>query len=201
MRNEPISRVMTPEPATVRSSESIAAAERVMREQSCHHVPVVDETGKVVGIVSAHDLMKAMVLEPETEAALGQPALGRKPIEDIMRRSVVVLPQTATLLDAAKALSTGNAHAVPVVAPGGVLAGIVTSSDLIEMLVDSLRHPVAEASGAGAAASTPDIDALRSVYRATVHYLESGSGELEHTRLMKAVADARERMGREVLSI
>jgi CBS-domain-containing membrane protein len=51
-----------------------------------------------------------------------------------MSRDVICLPQTATLRDAARQLQTGAMHALPVVAPGDVLAGIITSTDLIEAL-------------------------------------------------------------------
>jgi CBS domain-containing protein len=58
MRNEPISRVMTPAPATVGPSETVAAAERLMRERGFHHVPVVDG-GRLLGMVGSPDLLKA----------------------------------------------------------------------------------------------------------------------------------------------
>lgn len=204
MKNQPISRVMTPEPVTVTSSDSIAAAERSMRERRCHHVPVVDENSRVVGMISARDLLKALVLDSGSDAALKQGALQRKRAADAMRRDVVVLSQTATVLDAAKALATGNIHALPVVAPGDVLVGIVTSSDLIETLADALEHPVTERTEAAPDEhdeSGEQVRLLREVYRATIRYLESGRAEMEHSRLLRAVGRARERIAQADLPI
>lgn len=198
MKNQPIARIMTPAPASVAPTSRVAAAERLMRERHCHHVPVVAE-GRVVGLIGAHDLLKSLLLLPEQDdGALKQASLENRRVSEIMRHKVAVLPQTATLLDAAQALAKGNVHALPVVAPGDVLVGIVTSTDLIEALIDSLKYPVDEGVG-GASREEPQVSSLqlrrlREVYRATLYYLESGRGELEHGRLLQAVNRARELM-------
>jgi acetoin utilization protein AcuB len=189
---------MTPMPASVSPTSSVAAAERVMREYACHHVPVV-ENDRVVGMISSHDLVKALVLRPESGSeVLNQSSLKSRRVAEIMQRKVTVLPHTATLVDAAAALATGDLHALPVVAPDNVLAGIVTSTDLIEALVDGLKHPLAgPAEPAKPAAAEervggPQVQVLREVYRAATLYLKSGRGELEHGRLLQAVNKARE---------
>lgn len=198
MKNVSILRVMTAAPATVAPTSSAAAAERVMREHRCHHVPVVD-AGRLVGMVGARDLMKAVVLGSDSDTeVLSQAPLETRRVADIMQRAVVALPQTATLLDAAEALANGDLHALPIVAPNGVLAGIVTSTDVIETLVDALRHPTAEGDRVrddnerGKLPDTARVHALRAVYRAALNYLESGRAELEHSRLLQAVGRARE---------
>jgi CBS domain-containing membrane protein len=197
MKNESISRVMTASPMTVSPSDKVSVAERIMRETGAHHVPVVDEDGKVIGMLGFQDLLRALVLESDPERPLKQGALSGISVDQVMQRKVVTLPQTATLLDAARGLTKGNFHAIPVVAPGGVLAGIVTSSDLIASLADAVEHPVAEESAVDserAGDSDEQVRLLRQVYRATLHYLESGRGDIEHARLLRAVASARERI-------
>jgi hypothetical protein len=42
---------------------------------------------------------------------------------------------------------------------------------------------------------------LREVFRATINYIESGRGEIEHARLLEAVARAREVLARRDLQI
>ena len=113
-----------------------------------------------------------------------------------MQRKVVALPHTASVLDAAKALGNGSLHALPVVGPGNVLCGIVTSTDLIEALADGLKHPVADAQSgqvaAGSPLADPQIRVLRELLQVAIRYLESGRGDLEHGRLIQAVNHARE---------
>jgi CBS domain-containing protein len=204
VKNEPISRVMTPAPATVSPTSSVAAAERLMREKGCHHVPVVEDDGRVVGMVGARDLLKVLVLRAESDSeVLSQASLEARCVAEIMQPKVVALPQTATLLDAAKALAKGKVYALPVVAPNDALVGIVTSTDLIDTLVDVLKHPVSESAGESTSSDPTGSQArlLRDVYRATISYLESGRGELEHGRLLQAVNRAREAIARTDLQI
>ncbi|HZL96866.1 MAG TPA: CBS domain-containing protein, partial [Vicinamibacterales bacterium] len=61
MKDISIARVMTPAPAVVEATATVVAAERLMREHRCHHIPVV-EAGKVIGMLATHDLLKALVL-------------------------------------------------------------------------------------------------------------------------------------------
>jgi predicted transcriptional regulator len=51
---------------TCKPSDSISACESVMRSQQVRRLPVVDENGRVIGILSLNDV----ALEAETEAAL-----------------------------------------------------------------------------------------------------------------------------------
>jgi CBS domain-containing protein len=202
MRNVTIARVMTPAPATVPPTASVAEAERLMRERQCHHVPVV-AARKVVGMLATHDLMKALVLRPDAGDAetelLRRSYLENLHVEDVMQRNVRVLTETATLLDAARALGTGALHALPVVAADGHLVGIVTSSDVIQALADDLEHGVGDRAArpttptpSMADVADPQVRALRDVYRAVRNYLSSGQAEVEHTRLVQAADRARD---------
>lgn len=202
MQNVPIAQVMTPAPSTVEPGDTVASAERLMRERRCQHLPVV-EGRKVVGMLSAHDLLKALVLRAESGEAdtelLRRTPLEHRHVSDVMQRNVRALPQSATLFDATRALSGGGFHALPVVASDGRVVGIVTSTDIIQAVSDDLRRAASE--GAQSSAETPaesnalgepQIKALRDVYRAVRNYLRSGRAELEHTRLLQATNRARE---------
>jgi len=91
-------------------------------------------------------------------------------------------------------------HALPVVAPGNVLAGIITSTDLVEALRDALVYRVAqdssagEESRAGSSVSAAADTALRTLYRMVGHYINSGRGDIEHGRLLQAWDHAREHL-------
>jgi arabinose-5-phosphate isomerase len=58
----PVSRVMTPNPRTVRPEERLVDAARVMREAEIDQVPVVDRSGRAVGILDVQDLLAARIL-------------------------------------------------------------------------------------------------------------------------------------------
>ena len=51
-----IEEVMTPNPVTVRPEDSVEEARRLMARIKARHLPVVDERGRLVGIVSIKDI-------------------------------------------------------------------------------------------------------------------------------------------------
>lgn len=187
MRNTPIDRIMTTDPATIAPDDSAAKAREVLETSEIHHLPVVDN-GRLVGIVTSSDLLKLYMLDEQatlsTHATVGQ----------IMELNLVVIEATATLRDAAEKLLVGGFHALPVVDSDRSLVGIVTSGDLIDALVKAL--PV----GDGSIIEAPEDDLsdmfddnrkLRKVCAAAELYIRSGHGEHEHSVLVKCLADAR----------
>ncbi len=58
----PVSTVMTRNPRTVRPEDRLVAAARVLRSAQIDQVPVVDRSGRAVGILDVQDLLAARVL-------------------------------------------------------------------------------------------------------------------------------------------
>jgi CBS domain-containing protein len=57
----PLSLCMTPDPVMVHPKDSISAAVRKMEEGGYRHLPVVDEAGKAVGILSVKRIVHYLV--------------------------------------------------------------------------------------------------------------------------------------------
>lgn len=53
--------VMTHDPATVRSDTSMREAAFIMTEKRTHRLPVVDEDGKLVGVLTSSDIMRDLL--------------------------------------------------------------------------------------------------------------------------------------------
>lgn len=66
--DEPASRVMSSPVVTARPSDSLHAAMAVMTDRRFRHLPVVED-GRILGLVSIGDLVKARIAEAEAEAA------------------------------------------------------------------------------------------------------------------------------------
>ncbi len=137
MRDVPIDRIMSTDPATVGPQDSIIHARRLLDNHFIHHLPVV-EGGRLVGIVSSTDLLKLHLLDDHLSV------YERVTVDQIMETKLVVVEQGATLRDAAEKLCMGHFHALPVVDRRRHLVGIVTTSDLIGELLKVLpsRAPV-----------------------------------------------------------
>ena len=52
----PVGNVMTRSPVTIKASEPLSKAIELMNEKNIRHLPVVDESGRVVGIITTRDV-------------------------------------------------------------------------------------------------------------------------------------------------
>ncbi|MBL8201530.1 MAG: CBS domain-containing protein [Chromatiales bacterium] len=178
MRNQPIERIMTAPAWVIGPDATLEEAARLMARERLHHLPVV-EGERLTGILSAGDLVGRDATD----------ARGKR-IGDVMQRDPVVLSRTSTLQDAATLLARGDHHSLPVVDTEGKVVGIVTSTDLIVVLLQQLP------AGGPVGGSVPDmlVD-LENVRAAAELYLRTGHGEHEHAALVRALAKAREHLG------
>ena len=65
--DRPVARIMTTEVVTCRRETPVEELMATMTERRIRHVPVVDEHGAIVGIVSIGDLVKSRIYELESE--------------------------------------------------------------------------------------------------------------------------------------
>lgn len=115
-------------------TDTIARAMEIMSQESIHHLPVVDGEGKLAGLVSDRDLLRALA-----------GSMGRTdPIGAIMARGVVSVEPTAHAHAAAEVMLDAQIHCLPVTEKGGKLVGIITATDFLEVAEHALRgEPVA----------------------------------------------------------
>ena len=122
---------MTRDVVTVGPEESAARAWGLCREKNIRHVPVV-EGGRLVGIVSDRDLRD---LSPPRATLDQENTFGWVRIRDTMSTGVVTAHPLDTVEHAAKVIYENRFNCLPVVADGE-LVGIITSSDLVRILVE-----------------------------------------------------------------
>ncbi len=217
MRDIGIDRIMTENPSTIGPDASVAEARDVLRLDSVHHLPVVED-GKLVGIVSASDVLNRMLVEKNSAL------LASIPVRRFMEQDPVVLTRNATLRDAALQLSSGAFHSLPVVGPDHALLGILTTSDLIRYVLQRLPSGDGSARYRDKAAAAPaDVtEAIASIVRAAAsgavpedaaktiarlherskaleaavdaahRYIRSGMADHEHTVLVQRLAELRD---------
>jgi CBS domain-containing protein len=59
----PVSQIMTTAVHTVVPEASVAACMELMTDERVRHLPVVDDDGRLVGVVSIGDIVKAMIAQ------------------------------------------------------------------------------------------------------------------------------------------
>jgi CBS-domain-containing membrane protein len=105
-------------------------------------VPVVDDAGLVLGVVSEADLLLKQEF-PDPDADIPLFWTKRRRLErdkaagssarDLMSVAVVSISPDATVAEAARRMHTANVKRLPVLGEGGRLVGIVSRSDLLKV--------------------------------------------------------------------
>lgn len=151
--------VMTTSVVTVDPDATVNDIAKILVERSISAVPVVDDDGAILGIVSEGDLMhrqeigtdrrerswwlrsftNASTLAKEYAKSHGLHA------HDVMTRDVITIPETTTLAKVAEILETNHIKRVPVVSDGK-LVGIVSRANIIRGLATSQEAPLASVS-------------------------------------------------------
>jgi acetoin utilization protein AcuB len=178
----PVTRLMVSNPVTVDVNQELGDVKRVFSGQRFHHLPVL-RNGRLAGMISTSDLLKLDLGEPD--AAGSSPAGRHLRIEDIMNKDVIRISDRATVAEAARILSGGGFHALPVVDHDGRLQGLLTSTDLITFLLEEPVEPLVST------VASRRLKLLETVLKAAELYLRSGLAESEHARLHVAIEAAK----------
>ncbi|MDI6888949.1 MAG: homocysteine biosynthesis protein [Methanocellales archaeon] len=114
--------VMTDGIGTIKPDVSIEEAAKRIIKGGFNHLPVVSDDGRLVGIVTAWDISKAVAMKK------------RGKVEQIMTRKVIVVSPSDPIDIAARKLEQYNISALPVVDAKRKVIGIITSEDLSKLL-------------------------------------------------------------------
>ncbi|HEC23768.1 MAG TPA: CBS domain-containing protein [Chloroflexi bacterium] len=127
--------IMTPNPYTVRPESDYLAAIAIMRAGKFRHLPVVNEEGQLVGLISDRDLKGAQPGQPSPEAVTGDGVLLR--VGEVMKRHVITCPPDYPIEEAARLMIKHRISSL-VVVKGGRVLGILTDTDLFHQFVAML---------------------------------------------------------------
>ncbi|MGV1098668.1 CBS domain-containing protein [Thiovibrio sp. JS02] len=128
-----ITKYMTPNPLTVLPETPLPAVRELLRSGKFRHLPVVDQDGRLQGIVTDRDLRSAypssVLSEEKARACLVE--LDRTPVSAIMTGAAFTLTAMSTLDDALILLDREKIGAMPVVDEEKRVIGIFTTRDLM----------------------------------------------------------------------
>ena len=114
-----INDVMTPNPKTVKASDSIQTAAQIMRDEDTGAVPVVDG-GRVTGMVTDRDIVIRALADGKFTAK----------ISDVVSDDVITVTQEMSTSEAATLMGEHQIRRLPVVDASERLVGIVSLGDL-----------------------------------------------------------------------
>jgi CBS domain-containing protein len=121
---------------TVVAGAPAREAVALLAEHQITSLPVVDDDGQVIGIVSEVDLLRARIPHDPRASMVPQPD-GEEPgatVGDVMSDVVVCLSENADAADLAEVLVVNRVRAVPILR-GAELVGIVSRRDVLRTLL------------------------------------------------------------------
>ena len=114
-----ISEVMTPNPRTVKPTDTLQTAATIMRDEDTGAVPVVED-GLISGMVTDRDIVIRAVADGDFKAL----------IRDVASDDVITVTADMATADAAELMSEHQVRRLPVVDEADRLIGIVSLGDL-----------------------------------------------------------------------
>lgn len=107
-------------------TEGIRVAEELLSAHATD-VPVVDESGRIVGVISEWDLLKAIKSGKD---------LGSLKVEEIMNRKIFSVQETTPIETAMETMEKNHLPNLPVV-ENGFLMKVVSRHDLLRAMVNA----------------------------------------------------------------
>lgn len=137
--------VMTSPPIVTHPKESLGVAATRMATRGIKRLPVVDERGKLVGVVARLDILQR-VADPQTRAGT-KPMLasaGRR-VSDVMLREIPTVPADADLAQLVNTFVAANTHRLIVVDEHGFPAGLVSDADVVSRIQPNAQRSLLDA--------------------------------------------------------
>jgi CBS domain-containing protein len=113
---------MTQDPACCSPGTSLDQVAKMMVENNCGEIPIVDRFNHPIGVVTDRDIVCRVVAEGRNPT--GQTA------DSCMTRPVVTVPADAPLDDVISTMEDHQIRRVPVVDEDGGCAGIIAQADI-----------------------------------------------------------------------
>ncbi|WP_016950677.1 CBS domain-containing protein [Anabaena sp. PCC 7108] len=145
-----VAEVMTSDPIVVHPETPLKEAIQILAENRISGLPVIDDAGKLAGIISETDLMwqetgvtpPAYIMILDSVIYLQNPgtyerdlhkALGQTVGEVMSKNSLTITPDKS-LKEAAKMIQDHKVHRLPVLDNAGQVIGILTRGDIIRTM-------------------------------------------------------------------
>jgi CBS domain-containing membrane protein len=132
-----IDAIMSTNLVTIKPGASLAEARSLMQENRIHHLPVLDDKGELVGLVTLTNLLAAtdsILRDAESRIHAADISAG-----DVMVTDVATVDRNASLRQAALFLEKHRIGCLPVT-DEGKLHGIITDTDFVGVAINLLEQ-------------------------------------------------------------
>ncbi|MDC0303778.1 glutamate-cysteine ligase family protein [Flavobacteriales bacterium] len=123
LKLEHVYQIMSTDPQTVHEHDLVELVEKIMTWRQFHHVPVENESGECIGVITRINLKNAREQHGE---------FGNMFASEIMERNVITTEPNESISNAKAIMTENGIGSLPVVYDGK-LVGVITKFDVIEM--------------------------------------------------------------------
>lgn len=123
--NIPVHRIMALHPIVVEKWDGLAEVVKKLVAHNVGALPVIDEVGKVQGIITLRDMVGLMGTSSEPMGVT---------VSEIMTNKITSAGINSTMADAARLMSDMRIRRLPVVSSEGEILGLVTNKDVLRLL-------------------------------------------------------------------
>jgi CBS domain-containing protein len=131
-----VQEVMTREPTTVIGETTIKRAAEILTQHEISSLPVLDDSGRICGVVSEADLIRgAFVPDARGHMLPGEFGGRAKPttVAEVMTPHALTAHESSDIADVADQMTSTGVKSLPVMDDSGRLVGIVSRSDLVKV--------------------------------------------------------------------
>lgn len=125
--------------ATVRENETLTVVDDLMKTGWVRHLPVIDATNRLRGVITQRDVLKASVSSMAgADPAAQQRWLSQVLVRNVMTKKPITIGAEAEVSEVIDKLLAGKFGCLPVTEQGQ-LVGLITETDLLRHLQTLLK--------------------------------------------------------------
>lgn len=118
-----VKEIMTANPKACTLTDKLADAARLMWDADCGIVPVVAESGKVVGLITDRDICMAAMTKGRNESSIA--------VEDAISGKLFACKPDDDIHTALNMMRENRVRRLPVIAADGKLEGLLSMNDVV----------------------------------------------------------------------
>lgn len=136
-----IEHIMSKVVVSVEMDDSLKIVKEIFDNAGFHHLIVLDELGKLFGVISDRDLLRSIspYLNTPAETPRDLATLNKK-AHQILTRKPITLPATADIIEAIVIFNKYKISCIPIVSVDQKLLGIISWRDILKAIEFNENH-------------------------------------------------------------
>lgn len=130
------SQIMTASVVSLTPETSLSDAWRLICNRRFRHIPILSHEKRLIGIISDRDLLRVAIgfynITPHSTDAVQ----GQMTIQSLIKRKVLTASPDTEIREIARVMFEERIGSMPIVDGQGILAGIITRSDILRTLIN-----------------------------------------------------------------